>query len=693
MCTVNIMRIQGHLRSFLKLIAFSAIISISCAILAIGCQRDQSKAPLTVEEREWLAKHDGQIRFAAETNYPPLIFVDKNGVPKGLSAEYIKLIEQKLNFRFKIAPHSDLSELCKRVRQGEVDVLTSLKKTPQRSDVLLFTKPYIKIPTVIIVRKQMKESLSLDEMKGMKVAVWKGSGVQSYLKDRYPDMDIVAFPNDSISLKKLSFAEVDAVITDLAGASYTIEKESITNLRIAGDVGYTYHLSLGSRKDWPILNRILEKGLAQITPEQRKAIFKRWIRFENNVPWLNKNVWYGFIVFGGIVFLLFIVTTIWNATLKKQVRVKSGELQKQLSERTRAEDTLKISEEKFAKAFHHGPTLMTISSIEDGKYLEVNENFVRTTGYSKEESIGTTSVELGFISKKGRDRLKQELMQNGRVDGMELMLNTKDGDSLYCLYYGEIITVAGEQRLLSIASDITEHMRAEEALRKAHDELEIRVEERTAELKLANKQLQREIDERKHAEKALRKSEERFRTIYENAPVLINSFDENGRCLLWNNQCREVFGWTIDEINAHDDVLSVFYPDPAVRDEVMQSIAEPDGRFREWHPVTQDGQMRTNMWANYRLPDGTVISLGYDTTEQKRAEKEREDLISELQKTLAEVKTLRGFLPICASCKRIRDDKGYWNQIESYIQDRSEAEFSHSICPECTKKLYPYLDI
>ena len=70
-----------------------------------------------------------------------------------------------------------------------------------------------------------------------------------------------------------------------------------------------------------------------------------------------------------------------------------------------------------------------------------------------------------------------------------------------------------------------------------------------------------------------------------------------------------------------------------------------------------------------------------------------EDLVKErtadLEKALSDVKLLSGFLPICASCKKIRDDKGYWNQIESYIQQHSEAEFSHSICPECAEQLYP----
>ncbi|MDI7260282.1 MAG: PAS domain S-box protein [Thermodesulfobacteriota bacterium] len=84
-------------------------------------------------------------------------------------------------------------------------------------------------------------------------------------------------------------------------------------------------------------------------------------------------------------------------------------------------------------------------------------------------------------------------------------------------------------------------------------------------------------------------------------------------------------------------------------------------------------------------------SIVRDITERKRAEQEREKLIQELQEALTKVKKLSGLLPICASCKKIRDDKGYWNQIEGYIRDHSEAEFSHGICPDCARKLYPEL--
>jgi len=85
-----------------------------------------------------------------------------------------------------------------------------------------------------------------------------------------------------------------------------------------------------------------------------------------------------------------------------------------------------------------------------------------------------------------------------------------------------------------------------------------------------------------------------------------------------------------------------------------------------------------------------IIAVSYRLTAE---ENKREIIIAQLQEALSEVKQLSGLLPICASCKKIRDDKGYWNQIESFIRDRSEAEFSHGICPDCAKKLYPDLDL
>jgi hypothetical protein len=80
-----------------------------------------------------------------------------------------------------------------------------------------------------------------------------------------------------------------------------------------------------------------------------------------------------------------------------------------------------------------------------------------------------------------------------------------------------------------------------------------------------------------------------------------------------------------------------------------------------------------------------------DIKERKKAEMEKEATIVELKKAMDEIKILKGLIPICAKCKKVRDDAGYWQHIEVYVRERSDAEFSHGICPDCAKELYPGL--
>jgi len=87
----------------------------------------------------------------------------------------------------------------------------------------------------------------------------------------------------------------------------------------------------------------------------------------------------------------------------------------------------------------------------------------------------------------------------------------------------------------------------------------------------------------------------------------------------------------------------------------------------------------------------SALNLKKEIDHRKNREQELLNLNRELKNSIETIKTLRGLIPICANCKKIRDDKGYWNQIETYIQKHSEAEFSHGICPECARKLYPEL--
>jgi PAS domain S-box-containing protein len=115
-------------------------------------------------------------------------------------------------------------------------------------------------------------------------------------------------------------------------------------------------------------------------------------------------------------------------------------------------------------------------------------------------------------------------------------------------------------------------------------------------------------------------------------------------------------------------------------------VVRPNGETRVIH---QRGEVLRDRLSGDLLIRGTL----QDITDRNRAQVDRELLIGELQNALAHIKTLRGLIPICASCKRIRDDSGYWNQLETFIKERSEAEFSHAICPDCAKRIYGVDDL
>ena len=95
----------------------------------------------------------------------------------------------------------------------------------------------------------------------------------------------------------------------------------------------------------------------------------------------------------------------------------------------------------------------------------------------------------------------------------------------------------------------------------------------------------------------------------------------------------------------------------------------------------------------YSPKHGQFVTVFNDITDKKISEMDKDKLIEELKKAVNEIKTLRGIIPICSICKKIRDDKGYWNQIEAYIQKHSDADFSHGICPECAAKHYPEINL
>ncbi|MDD9304048.1 MAG: PAS domain S-box protein [Desulfobacter sp.] len=203
-----------------------------------------------------------------------------------------------------------------------------------------------------------------------------------------------------------------------------------------------------------------------------------------------------------------------------------------------------------------------------------------------------------------------------------------------------------------------------------------------------------DITDRKQMEKALRQSEERFREMADLLPGAIVEIDVNFNVTYVNQQGLKLFHYNDEDYKKGLNGLDFIHPEDKERalNRVAQRSTQKTLPPTEYRMITKDGQtcwVFFNASAIYKADKiiGFRMVLT-DIRERKKIEKEREKLIDELQNALAEIKTLRGIVPICSHCKKIRDDEGYWNILESYIQKHSEASFSHSLCPDCSDKLY-----
>ena len=206
-----------------------------------------------------------------------------------------------------------------------------------------------------------------------------------------------------------------------------------------------------------------------------------------------------------------------------------------------------------------------------------------------------------------------------------------------------------------------------------------------------------DISARKLTETTIKQSETKFRSVTQSAKDAIITADKAGKIAFCNTAAGKMFGYREEELIGKS--ISILMPQRfrAAHESGMARVVATGksnliNETIELFGITKAGsefpvELSLSTWVSgdHRFYTGIIR----DISARKQYEKEREALIDNLKKSLTKVRQLSGLLPICASCKKIRDDKGYWNQIETYIRDHSEAEFSHGICPECSKKLYP----
>jgi PAS domain S-box-containing protein len=334
-----------------------------------------------------------------------------------------------------------------------------------------------------------------------------------------------------------------------------------------------------------------------------------------------------------------------------KLQVHQIELEMQNEELHRTQLESEESQEKYIELYDFAPVgYLTLN--EKGMISELNLAAAGFLGIEKNSLIN--KLFSYFIKSEFRDMFylyRQKVLESSTKKICELVLKKNDGAFFHARLDSISAEIKGKQVMHIVLTDITD---------------------------------------RKLAEEALQTSERHLRAILEASPESAFLMGIDGRFLMGNKMTAlrvKTDIETLINLNLYD-----FLP-PDVAESRKKKVQQA---IETGEPVQFEDERFGRIILNSIYPiygkDNQVNRLavfGLDITERKRAEEERERLIVELREALSKVKLLSGFIPICASCKKIRNDKGYWEQMELYIRDHSEAEFSHSICPECAEKLYP----
>ncbi len=200
--------------------------------------------------------------------------------------------------------------------------------------------------------------------------------------------------------------------------------------------------------------------------------------------------------------------------------------------------------------------------------------------------------------------------------------------------------------------------------------------------------------ERKYTEDALRESEEKFRQIITTVREGILSINADRRITFANPFLAEMLGYKLEELIGQSLAMLLYEED--LLDFSRRQDEREKGKIEQFERryKTKDGRELWAIVSASPMVDGKGSIIGAfstitDITERKKVETALQEKNLELQQAMNQIKTLRGIVPICMNCKKIRDDKGYWNQVEVYVRNHTEAEFSHGVCPDCIVKVFP----
>jgi len=283
---------------------------------------------LTNEEKRYLKKK-AKITMCVDPNWMPFEKIENNK-HIGIAADYIKIIENKIQTPIVLVPTKTWNESMKKGKEKKCDIFSLVMSTPEREKYLNFTIPYLTTPLVIAANINAPFIDNLEQIKDQKLAIVSNYAYAEILKIKHPNIHFIDVPNINEGLKLVEKGEIFGFIGSLATVGYQIQNNYIGQLKITGKFDDTWNLGIGSRNDEPILNSILNKAIEDISSAQKQEILNKWISIN-----YQKDINYKLLI-STIIFILALVVIYRQYLLKK--------LNKKLSKKISLE--IKKNEEK-----------------------------------------------------------------------------------------------------------------------------------------------------------------------------------------------------------------------------------------------------------------------------------------------------------------------------------------------------------
>jgi PAS domain-containing protein len=263
-----------------------------------------------------------------------------------------------------------------------------------------FPPPYLQIPSVIIVREKVSQKLTLEMLEGMHIVMVSGYGYVDLILNKFPQIEIELVTDLKTALQKVSFGMADAFVGDLATASFCIESEGITNLKLAGETEPPNLSGFAVRSDWPELSTILEKGGTLLTEGERKTIYNKWIHLGAEPGVTMREFQHLMLIIAGVVSVVILGFLFWNRALKRIVYLRTENLRKEIEDRKQVEEALGESEAHLRTLLKTIPDLVWLKDPL-GVYLACNSRFERCFGATEKDIVGKTDYD--FVEKELAD--------------------------------------------------------------------------------------------------------------------------------------------------------------------------------------------------------------------------------------------------------------------------------------------------